>query len=86
MKEEENRAGCMEIEQNSSESDHSPQMQHDKDSHDDPGPNRLHALATREGVEMPIVATVHRILFDGHPARLAVIDLMSRELRAEQDA
>ena len=45
-----------------------------------------HALAIREGVEMPIVATVHRILFDGHPARLAVIDLMSRELRAEQDA
>ena len=45
-----------------------------------------HALAAREGVEMPIVATVHRILFDGHPARLAVIDLMSRELRAEQDA
>ena len=44
-----------------------------------------HALATREGVEMPIVATVHRILFDGHPARHAVIDLMSRELRAEQD-
>jgi glycerol-3-phosphate dehydrogenase (NAD(P)+) len=45
-----------------------------------------HALAGREGVEMPIVATVHRILFDGHPARLAVNDLMARELRAEQDA
>ena len=45
-----------------------------------------HALAAREGVEMPIVATVHRILFDGHPARLAVNDLMTRELRAEQDA
>ena len=45
-----------------------------------------HALAIREGVEMPIVATVHRILFDGHPARHAVFDLMSRELRAEQDA
>jgi glycerol-3-phosphate dehydrogenase (NAD(P)+) len=45
-----------------------------------------HALAAREGVEMPIVATVHRILFDGHPARLAVNDLMARELRAEQDA
>ena len=45
-----------------------------------------HALAQREGVEMPIVATVHRILFDGHPARLAVNELMSRELRAEQDA
>ena len=45
-----------------------------------------HALAGRESVEMPIVATVHRILFDGHPARLAVNDLMARELRAEQDA
>jgi len=45
-----------------------------------------HALAAREGVEMPIVATVHRILFDGHPARLAVHELMKRELRAEQDA
>jgi glycerol-3-phosphate dehydrogenase (NAD(P)+) len=44
-----------------------------------------HALAAREGVEMPIVATVHRILFDGYPARLAVHELMSRELRAEQD-
>jgi glycerol-3-phosphate dehydrogenase (NAD(P)+) len=44
------------------------------------------ALALREGVEMPIVAMVHRILFDGHPARLAVNDLMARELRAEQDA
>jgi hypothetical protein len=29
---------------------------------------------------------VHRILFDGHPARLAVNELMTRELRAEQDA
>jgi glycerol-3-phosphate dehydrogenase (NAD(P)+) len=45
-----------------------------------------HALAAREGVEMPIVATVHRILFDGYPARLAVAELMTRELRAEQDA
>ena len=44
------------------------------------------ALAAREGVEMPIVATVHRILFDGYPARLAVQELMARELRAEQDA
>ncbi|HEV7990667.1 MAG TPA: NAD(P)H-dependent glycerol-3-phosphate dehydrogenase [Gemmatimonadaceae bacterium] len=44
------------------------------------------ALAEREDVEMPIVATVHRILFDGYPARLAVQELMARELRAEQDA
>ena len=44
------------------------------------------ALATREGVEMPIVEMVHRILFDGHPARSAVAELMARELRSEQDA
>lgn len=44
------------------------------------------ALATREGVEMPIVTMVNRVLFDGHPAQRAVADLMSRELRAEQDA
>jgi glycerol-3-phosphate dehydrogenase (NAD(P)+) len=44
------------------------------------------ALAEREGVEMPIVTMVHRVLFDGHSAQRAVADLMSRELRAEQDA
>jgi glycerol-3-phosphate dehydrogenase len=43
-------------------------------------------LAEREGVEMPIVSMVHRVLFDGHSAERAVTDLMSRELRAEQDA
>ena len=44
------------------------------------------ALAQRESVEMPIVTTVHRILFDGHPAKRAIPELMARELRAEQDA
>ena len=44
------------------------------------------ALAARERVEMPIVTMVNRVLFDGHPAQRAVADLMSRELRAEQDA
>jgi glycerol-3-phosphate dehydrogenase (NAD(P)+) len=43
------------------------------------------ALAAREGVEMPIATMVHRILFDGHPARKAVPELMARGLRAEQD-
>jgi glycerol-3-phosphate dehydrogenase (NAD(P)+) len=42
-------------------------------------------LASREGVDMPIVQTVHRILFEGYPARLAVPELMARELRPEQD-
>lgn len=44
------------------------------------------ALAEREGVEMPIVSMVYRVLFDGLPARRGVTELMARELRAEQDA
>lgn len=44
------------------------------------------ALASREHVEMPIVAMVHRILFDGYLAAEALTELMSRELRSEQDA
>ncbi len=43
------------------------------------------ALAERCGVDMPIVQMVHRILFDGHTARQAVPELMTRELRSEQD-
>ena len=43
------------------------------------------ALAEREGVDMPIVQAVHRILFESQPARLAIAGLMTRELRAEQD-
>src|SRR5215208_5009899 len=42
-------------------------------------------LADRCGVEMPIVDAVHRILFEGRPPREAIGDLMSRELRAEED-
>jgi glycerol-3-phosphate dehydrogenase (NAD(P)+) len=42
-------------------------------------------LATREGVEMPIVEAVCRILFEGAPASQAIGDLMGRELRAERD-
>lgn len=44
-----------------------------------------HALAAREGVEMPIVSAVHRILFEQQSPRDAIDDLMSRELRAESD-
>jgi glycerol-3-phosphate dehydrogenase (NAD(P)+) len=44
------------------------------------------ALAQREGVDMPIVTTVYRILFEGHPAKRAIPELMARGLRAEQDA
>jgi glycerol-3-phosphate dehydrogenase (NAD(P)+) len=42
-------------------------------------------LAERQGIEMPIVDAVHRILFGGTPVRTAVAELMTRELRAEQD-
>jgi glycerol-3-phosphate dehydrogenase (NAD(P)+) len=45
-----------------------------------------HALAAREGIEMPIVAAVHRILFEGQAPRSAIAELMTRELRAERDA
>jgi len=43
------------------------------------------ALAEREGVDMPIVQAVHRVLFESQPARLAIAELMTRELRAERD-
>ncbi|HKR09969.1 MAG TPA: NAD(P)H-dependent glycerol-3-phosphate dehydrogenase [Gemmatimonadaceae bacterium] len=42
-------------------------------------------LAIREGVEMPIVDAVNRVLFEGQPARSAIGELMTRELRAEVD-
>jgi glycerol-3-phosphate dehydrogenase (NAD(P)+) len=42
-------------------------------------------LSAREGVEMPIVDTVNRVLFEGQSARSAIGALMSRELRAEVD-
>ena len=44
-----------------------------------------HALAQKQGIEMPIVAAVHRILFEGQPAREAIAELMTRDLRAERD-
>ena len=44
-----------------------------------------HALAAREGVEMPIVDAVYRVLFQGFAARDAIGALMRRELRSEQD-
>jgi glycerol-3-phosphate dehydrogenase (NAD(P)+) len=44
-----------------------------------------HALAAREGVEMPIVDAVQRVLFEGQAARDAIGELMARELRAETD-
>lgn len=43
------------------------------------------ALAAREGVDMPIVSAVHRILFERQPARWALVELMARDLRGEED-
>jgi glycerol-3-phosphate dehydrogenase (NAD(P)+) len=43
------------------------------------------ALARREGVNMPITSTVYRILFENHPVRDALTELMTRDLRAERD-
>jgi glycerol-3-phosphate dehydrogenase (NAD(P)+) len=43
------------------------------------------ALAAREGVEMPIVDAVYRVLFEGEPAQDAMRALMARELRPEGD-
>lgn len=44
-----------------------------------------HALAHREGIDMPIVTAVHRTLFEQYPPRRAITELMTRELRPEQD-
>ncbi len=41
------------------------------------------ALAARCGIEMPIAAQVHAVLFEGRSAREAVQDLLARPLREE---
>lgn len=43
-----------------------------------------HALALKTGIEMPIVAEVHRVLFEGSTAREALENLMLREPKPEQ--
>lgn len=43
------------------------------------------ALAAREGVEMPIVNAVHRVLFEKQPARWALVELMTRDLKGEHE-
>lgn len=42
-------------------------------------------LCRREGVEMPIVDAVHRILYEDMPPLEGVVSLMTRRLRAERD-
>ncbi len=43
----------------------------------------LNALAAKIGVELPITAEVHAVLFEGKDPRHAVGDLMTRELKVE---
>ena len=45
----------------------------------------LAGLASREGIDMPIVMAVSRLLAGEAPARAIVSDLLSRPLRAEQE-
>lgn len=40
-------------------------------------------LAKRLGVDMPITAKVHEILYENRPAKEAVLELMTRNLKAE---
>jgi glycerol-3-phosphate dehydrogenase (NAD(P)+) len=44
-----------------------------------------HALAQREGVDMPITAEVYAALYEGKPPMDAVQSLLSRSLRPERD-
>ncbi len=41
------------------------------------------ALARRYGVEMPITEAVYHVLFENKPVRIAIAELMQRELKAE---
>ena len=43
-----------------------------------------HALAQKTGIEMPIVAEVHGVLFEQRTARAALENLMTREAKPEQ--
>lgn len=43
------------------------------------------ALAAREGIDMPIVSAVHRVLYDRQPARWALVELMTRGLKGEDE-
>jgi glycerol-3-phosphate dehydrogenase (NAD(P)+) len=40
-------------------------------------------LADKLGIEMPISREVYRIIYEEKPARRAVVDLMTRELKPE---
>ena len=44
-----------------------------------------HKLAAKMGVDMPITQQVYALLHEGKPAQVALMDLMTRERRAEKD-
>jgi glycerol-3-phosphate dehydrogenase (NAD(P)+) len=41
------------------------------------------ALSEKYGVPVPIIAEVNQVLFDGKPAKAAVLDLMLRDKNME---
>ncbi|MCB1174456.1 MAG: NAD(P)-dependent glycerol-3-phosphate dehydrogenase [Leptospiraceae bacterium] len=43
----------------------------------------VHAIARQEGLDMPVTAQVHAILFEDKPVKQAILDLMTRELKSE---
>jgi glycerol-3-phosphate dehydrogenase (NAD(P)+) len=51
-----------------------------------PTTRAVHQLAKKYGVEMPITAAVHAVLFEGKDAIEALSDLMSREPKPERRA
>ncbi len=44
------------------------------------------ALAVKYGVDMPIISEVNHVLFEGKPAKEAVLELMLRDKRAEHSS
>ena len=42
-------------------------------------------LARRMEIEMPITDQIHALLYEGKPAQAALIDLLTRDRRAERD-
>ena len=50
-----------------------------------PTTKSVHALARKQGIDMPITAELHQVLFEGKSPRSAVSDLMVRLPRDEWD-
>jgi glycerol-3-phosphate dehydrogenase (NAD(P)+) len=48
-----------------------------------PTTRSVHSLARSRGVDMPITAELHHVLFEGKPPRVAMVDLMVRDPKAE---